>query len=381
MKRWGKKDQDAELMDEPVQEHAAAKKKRGSKKARAGKNDPGPERTGVNSASTRLMVGGVYALIGLGAIGGVMGASAAMSPDETLAAPVEYVPTTLAEGVAVNYVTSWLQATQTDQALVKTTSGSSLPVAPMTPLQFSNVTVAGAARTDQPDVVSVTVSAVVEASEAKDSEAEDKDETASKESPRPAASEASDRAQKTAQEAKQLAQEAKDLAAGKQTGSTNLEVRYWLVSVHQSPAGQVQVVGYPTPVPAPSPPAERLVLDYSERLDPLSELGETVNGFLQSYAAGEGDTRRYLAPSSTVRGIVPAPYTEVHLMELRGEHTTEDLTPGQPLRLLVQAEAELPSSEGDKQAITIALTVQEREDRWEVTTVDPAPLITEQDAP
>ena len=155
-------------------------------------------------------------------------------------------------------------------------------------------------------------------------------------------------------------------------------MRYWQVAVHVGSGGQVQVVGYPTPVPAPPGTDKELVLDYSERLDPTTELGQTVNGFLQSYVAGQGDTSRYVASGSTVRGIEPAPYAQAHLRELRADQPVEDAA-GQPVRLLVQAEAELPSSEGDRQAITIALTMQKREDRWEVTTVDPAPLITVKD--
>ncbi|MDK7020748.1 hypothetical protein QP276_18720, partial [Proteus mirabilis] len=123
----------------------------------------------------RAMVAGVYGLIGLGALGGVLGVAGALSPAETVAAPVEYVPTTSAEGAALTYVTAWLQATQTDQELVKETSGSGLPVAPFKPLRFSNVAVADAQRSPDSDVVAVTVSALVESG---GSDAADEGETA-----------------------------------------------------------------------------------------------------------------------------------------------------------------------------------------------------------
>ncbi|MFC9718341.1 hypothetical protein [Micrococcus luteus] len=349
---------------------------------RSGRKPAGPERTGVNSAATRAMVAGVYGLIGLGALGGVVGVAGALSPAQTVAAPVQYVPTTSAEGAALTYVTAWLQATQTDQELVQEASGSNLPVAPMNRLRFSNVAVADAQRTQDSDVVAVTVSALVESVESDAADGKQKASPAPESGSSAAASPAGadTDAEKTAQEAKRLAEEAKQAAEGQPFGEdTHYEVHYWQVPVHVGDAGQVQVVGYPTPVPAPPRTDKELVLDYSERLDPTTELGQTVIGFLQSYAAGQGDASRYLAPASTVRGIDPAPYSEVHLMELRADRKVDDPGAGQPLRLLVQAEAELPSSEGDRQAITIALTMQKRDDRWEVTTVDPAPLITAKD--
>ena len=352
------------------------------RKSRSGRKPAGPERTGVNSAATRAMVAGVYGLIGLGALGGVVGvAGAHVRVRGAAGGPVQYVPTTSAEGAALTYVTAWLQATQTDQELVKEASGSNLPVAPMNRLRFSNVAVSDAQRTQDSDVVAVTVSALVESVESDAADGKQKESPAPESESSAAAPAGADTdAEKTAQEAKRLAEEAKQAAEGQPFGEdTHYEVRYWQVAVHVGDAGQVQVVGYPTPVPAPLRTDKELVLDYSERLDPTTELGQTVIGFLQSYAAGQGDASRYLAPASTVRGIDPAPYSEVHLMELRADRKVDDPGAGQPLRLLVQAEAELPSSEGDKQAITIALTMQKRDDRWEVTTVDPAPLITAKD--
>ena len=379
MKLWKKQGKDSPV--EAGADRALPTTDGKGKKSRSERQPTGPERTGVNSVATRAMVAGVYGLIGLGALGGVVGVAGALSPAETVAAPVEYVPTTSAEGAALTYVTAWLQATQTDQELVKETSGSGLPVAPFKPLRFSNVAVTDARRSPDSDVVAVTVSALVESG---GSDAAGEGDTAAPKSG-PASSAAASpsapgaQAEQTAQEAEQLTEEAKRDVEGPRLGEgSQFEVRYWQVAVHVGSGGQVQVVGYPTPVPAPPGTDKELVLDYSERLDPTTELGQTVNGFLQSYVAGQGDTSRYVASGSTVRGIEPAPYAQAHLRELRADQPVEDAA-GQPVRLLVQAEAELPSSEGDRQAITIALTMQKREDRWEVTTVDPAPLITAKD--
>ncbi|MFI5825496.1 conjugal transfer protein [Streptomyces rishiriensis] len=319
---------------------------------KSGKN-AGPERTGVNALATRAMVLGVYGLIGLGAVGGVAGLAAATSAPETPALQEAYRPTTSAEGVALTYVTAWLQATRSDQELIKATTGSGLSVAPLTPVKFSNVSVAAAERTEQEDLVSVTVSALVDAV-----------------TPEPAKKSAGTGAEEEPSASQAAAPHEHDY-----------QVRYWQVAVQESADGRLQVVGNPAPVPGPARSDQELTLNYSQRLDSSSEIGQSTVGFLQSYAAGQGETSRYVAPGSTVRGIVPAPYTRVDVMELRADRALDQVSPGQPVHVLVQAEAELASTEGDRQAITIALTLQEREDRWEVLSVDPAPLTTLRTAP
>ena len=371
MKLWGSTTTAADEMEQQSAPATGKPRKRDKRTA-----DPGPERTGMNAVTNRALVAGVYGLIGLGALGGVAGAVSAMNTSEVAPAPVQYVATTSAEGAAVTYLASWLQATQTDQQLMKETTGAKLPIAPQNRVRYSNLAVADAERTTQEHVVSVTVSALVDVSD-QEQKKEQKKATASQ-APAPAAGEdPAAQAKQTAQEAKKLAEEALQAAADPAAPkAVTYEVRYWQMPVYEGPDGQVQVVGYPTPVPAPQRVGQELTLDYPERLDPLAELGQTVTGFLQSYAAGQGDASRYVAPGADVRGIAPAPYREVEVMEMRSDHRLEDLAADQPLRLLVQAEATLGSDKADRQALSFALTVQKREDRWEVTAVDPAPLIT-----
>ncbi len=325
--------------------------------------DAGPEHTGVNSAATRVGIGAFYGAVGLALIGGVTGAASAFGGSDAAPAPVEYVATTAAEGVAVTYVTSWLQATQSDQELVQRTAGSKLPTAPLNRVSFSQVSVADAQRTEADEVVSVTVSALVQ-TPAQAAEDESKQTEAR----------LSEKA--TAEEALRVAQEAKQAAEGS-SSNVDYTVRYYQVPVHQGADGHVQVIGYPTPVPAPAPRGAQLTLNYPDRLDTHGELAQTIQGFLQAYAGGQGDVTRYLAPGSPVRGIDPAPYARLHLMDLRANQAPDDLPSGQTLRVLVQAQAELTSTEGDRQAITLALTLHQREGRWEVNAVDPSPLISE----
>lgn len=330
-----------------------------------------PERTRVNSLRTKALVGGVYTLIGLGALGGITGGLSAMNESEAAPPVQEYVATTSAEGAALTYMTSWLQATQRDQKLMEQTSGTKLPVAPQNRVQFTNVAVADAERVTD-DTVAVTVSTLVAVPSSKEEDQGEKDAGKTSEK-----KDSAKEAQKTAEEAKEIAEQAKAAASGEAVEGVEYQTRYYQLSVRQQD-GQVQVIGFPTPAPAPERPSQEMTLDYSEKVGMQTELAQTIDGFLQSYAAGEGDTNRYLSPESTVRGIDPAPYSRLHVLEMRANQKHDEIPEGQELRLMVQAEAELPSSEGDKQAVTFALTVQEREDRWEVKSIDPAPLISDE---
>lgn len=318
---------------------------------RTGQTERGREHTKVNSLGTKALVGGVYALILVGAAGGAVGLLAASDEPAPAPAQVEHVETASAEGAAVSYITSWLSATKSDQSLVQEITGSRLPAAPQNQVDFSAITVANVEQTDRDDVVAVTVSALVTAPEAKP---EDDDSESSSD------------------------EEAEGTGAddGDQGPAGVTHVQHWQVSVQQKD-GQVQVIGFPTPVPAPAQLPEPAELDYPERIDVYSELGKTLEGFAQSYAAGQGDVSRYLSPDSKIRSVSPTPYTRVHLTDLRSDSDPAEVPAGDPMRVLVQAEAELESSSDDRQAVSFALTVREREGRWEVTAVDPAPAIAQ----
>ena len=328
---------------------------------RPGQAKYGQEHTKVNSLSTKALVGGVYGLILLGAAGGAVGLFAASAEPAPPPAQVEHGETATAEGAAISYITSWLSATKSDQSLVQEITGSRLPAAPQNRVDFSAITVANVEQTDRDDVVAVTVSALMTTPEAKP-----KDD--SSESNRSEAADSSDAGDETTEGA--------DEGNTDQSPGSVTRVQHWQVSVQQRD-GQVQVIGFPTPVPAPAQLPEPAELDYPERIDVYSELGKTLEGFAQSYAAGQGDVSRYLSPGSKIRGVSPTPYTQVHLTDLRSDSDPGDVPAGEPMRVLVQAEAELESSSDDRQAVSFALTVREREGRWEVTAVDPAPAIAQ----
>lgn len=296
------------------------------------------ERTRVNALSTKALIAGFYGLVALGAVGGVVGLSSDSGEAATEIAHVEQVSTTPAEGAAAAYIVSWLSATQSDQSLVRQLTGSSLPVAPYNPVEFSAVTVADVQHSPEEDFVAVTISAALTAAGSDSAESDSEGE------------------------------------AGNERSKPVTTVQYWQVMV-QLTEGRAQVVGYPTPVPAPELSEERVRLGYSERVTSNSELAETLDGFARSYASGEGDARRYVSSDSKIRGITPAPYTDVSIREILASQDPTEIASQTPLRVIVQAEGQLSSSSGDRQAITLALTVHEREGRWEVKTIDPSPVI------
>ncbi|MFI7114961.1 hypothetical protein [Amycolatopsis sp. NPDC049868] len=133
----------------------------------------------------------------------------------------------------------------------------------------------------------------------------------------------------------------------------------------------------PAPVACPRTLAA-VDLDYPETAELNGPIGQSVHGFLIAYLAGRGELNRYIAPGTSIGAIVPPPYAEVQLLELR---THERFEPGQAARPLdgtdVHATARAWGYDALGQVTTIdyALTLVARADRWEVSRIDPAPLL------
>ncbi|MGW4132120.1 conjugal transfer protein [Amycolatopsis japonica] len=133
----------------------------------------------------------------------------------------------------------------------------------------------------------------------------------------------------------------------------------------------------PTPVACPRTLAA-VDLDYPETADLNGPIGQSVHGFLLAYLAGRGELNRYVAPGTNIGAVVPPLYAEVQLLELR---THEPFEPGQAARPLdgteVHATARAWGYDGLGQVTTIdyALTLVARAGRWEVSRIDPAPLL------
>ncbi|MCV7540931.1 conjugal transfer protein [Microbacterium sp. NPDC006705] len=334
-------------------------------------NSPTPAKSKVNSLASRVLLYGFYGAmvlcLGLSGLAVVLAASTASQPAPT----VEVPDTSTAEGVATSYVSAWLRATRDDQSLLEPyIGGTKIPQLPVEPLGVLDVAVAGVQRGQDPSITSVTVAAHVEQRSGAPSAPQGAEATkslslleqataspTSSASPSPSPSAASP-----------------SPAAAATTKPVSYTLRYYQVAVHEQAPGQLQVIGYPTPVPGPAH-GDPVTLNYSHRVGPDTDLGKMLDGFLQAYGAGRSDVSRFLAPDYKLAAIDPAPYTRLYVQEIRTDQALDSVRPGTSVRALIQAEAELPDENGSRMAVTVPVTVQFREDRWEVTSLDPAPLI------
>ena len=313
---------------------------------------PTPARTKVNDLGSKLLVGGVYGAIALGLLSGcgALGMSVMSSGAET-APVVETMNTATAEGTAVSYVTAWLTASRQDQSLLSAYVKEDSRKVPETPLAVRDVAVAGVEKTEDPDVISVLVAAHVEQRTELEQDGQTPKNTTSS-----APASASTEAKTSAKPA-----------------PTTYALRYYQVAVKQT-EGTVQVIGYPTPARGPRQ-GEAVSLGYPHRISTTTDLGNTLEGFLQSYGAGKGDVTRYLAATDTLEAITPAPYTELVIEDLRTSKKLEELPDGEAVRVLIQAEGVLPDASQSRMGATFPVTVARRDGRWEVISLDPAPLL------
>ncbi|MFE5564755.1 hypothetical protein ACFQ68_07155 [Amycolatopsis japonica] len=133
----------------------------------------------------------------------------------------------------------------------------------------------------------------------------------------------------------------------------------------------------PTPVACPRTLAA-VELDYPETAELNGPIGQSVHGFLLAYLAGRGELNRYVVPGTNIGAVVPPLYAEVQLLELR---THEPFEPGQAARPLDGTEVHATARAwgydvlGQVTTIDYALTLVARAGRWEVSRIDPAPLL------
>lgn len=135
--------------------------------------------------------------------------------------------------------------------------------------------------------------------------------------------------------------------------------------------GDLVAVAEPALVPAPVEPADAprpagdsLVIPSQDD----EEMANTVQGFLSALLANSGDVSRYLAPDVEILPITPAPFTEVALQRW-------DVTPVDDGEARVRVLARARSAGGVPRTLSYELGLAERAGRWEVTSLSGAPTI------
>ncbi|MGH8875365.1 MAG: conjugal transfer protein [Acidimicrobiia bacterium] len=161
---------------------------------------------------------------------------------------------------------------------------------------------------------------------------------------------------------------AKDPTVREQPSWLSVGTRFYTVGVVDTGSGWV-ATGPPTLVAAPpsgTPP--ELLIERRDGLRDVPGLEEAVTRFLAAYLTGEGELTRYTSPGSPLSAVQPPPFSTVEIVEAgsalgsNGERQVAALAVG-------------TDDGGRTQVLQYALVVAEREGRWEVAELLPAPVL------
>ena len=157
-----------------------------------------------------------------------------------------------------------------------------------------------------------------------------------------------------------------DPESGQPSGWVPVGTRFYSVGVAETDTGPA-ATGLPTLIAAPTrtdPP--EVSVRRLDGLDAAPGLEEMVDRFLAAFLAGDGELARYTAPTAPIVAVQPAPFTGVEVLEA-GLVDTPDGS-GQ-VAVVVRA-----TDAADRvQVLEYHLVVEQRDGRWEVSELLPAP--------
>ena len=146
---------------------------------------------------------------------------------------------------------------------------------------------------------------------------------------------------------------------------------WYQVNVYQQD-GNFVPLGWPAPVPAPETGgAPRLSYSY----DVPDEITETVTDFFDAYALGEGEVTRLTHPDSTIQPLEPPQYAYAEVVDVTTDEDHRDSIPSDETTTRAYVQLLLGEDPEAARAATYALTLETRGGRWEVRTLDPAPIL------
>ncbi len=153
-----------------------------------------------------------------------------------------------------------------------------------------------------------------------------------------------------------------------ETGRTWVAVgtRFYTVGVVETGSGWV-ASGLPTLVTRPLPaPAPELLVSRMNGLDDSAGLEDAVAAFLAAYLTGVRDLSRYTIAGSSLVPVEPAPFVAVEITRA-GSAVSGDGT--RYVTVLVRA----TDSARRRQVLEYSLAVTQRDGRWEIADLLPAP--------
>lgn len=154
---------------------------------------------------------------------------------------------------------------------------------------------------------------------------------------------------------------------------------FFAVPVHVTD-GVASAAGLPTVVPAPAG-GGRPERGYEQTdVAVKSPLAASVAEFLQAYLTG-GQTTRVTSPGSTIPSVQQSPWTEVTLTRVDAstsdgsDATVADPAEGAVARVHTEFVMSRQDEKSSGMSSSMALTLTARGGRWEVTSVDPGPVL------
>ena len=159
--------------------------------------------------------------------------------------------------------------------------------------------------------------------------------------------------------------------------SGSRSVHFYQVGVREDPPQSFTAAGFPGEVSAP-PTGEALRLEHSlEAPSPTDPLAGFVARFFDAYLTGRGAVVDYAGSASGLRPVTPSPFAALELTGVA--HPKLEEAKGAPVA--VRAELTGVTAEGRRQRLHYALEVDQREGRWVVLRLLPAPPLDESEAP
>jgi hypothetical protein len=163
------------------------------------------------------------------------------------------------------------------------------------------------------------------------------------------------------------------VASDPESGDQPVGVRYFSVGVAETTTGWV-VVGLPALIPRPARvAAPELLIGRFDGLDVAPGLEEMLPRFLAAFLTGAGELTRYASPSSPIVAVQPPPFTSVEVLRNGLVETPDGST---EVAVLVRG----TDADGRTQILEYALVVEQRDGRWEVSRLLPAPTLKQPEA-
>lgn len=141
-----------------------------------------------------------------------------------------------------------------------------------------------------------------------------------------------------------------------------------------------QVTSAPYEVPAPLAGSSLTNSAYSDVSVPVSgPIGDTVQHFLDAYLTGNGEIERYTSPGVTIAPVSPPSASKVAVhtiaaIPVSGDAQDADSVPSDGVTVHVLVQTMVTGSGGSDIPMDYPLTLRSRAGRWEVQSLDPAPV-------